>query len=63
VTIAPWPNAVGRRRSPATLPGYLDGRPPRHRALRDPPDPHTVEEIVAVMRQGGDGVHGAACER
>jgi hypothetical protein len=63
VTIPPLLNAVGRRRSPATLPGYLDGRPPRHKGLRYPPDPPTVEEIVAVMRQGGDGVYGAACER
>jgi site-specific recombinase XerD len=52
-------NAAGRRRSPATLPRYLAGRPPRNKGLRYPPDPPTVEEIVAVMRQAGDGVHGA----
>jgi integrase len=52
-------NAAGRRRSPVTLPGYLAGRPPRNKGLRYPPDPPTVEEIVAVMRQAGDGVHGA----
>jgi integrase len=50
---------AGRRRSPATLPGYLAGRPPRNEGLRYPPDPPSVEEIVAVMRQAGDGVHGA----
>ena len=50
---------AGRRRSPLTLPGYLAGRPPRNKGLRYPPDPPTVEEIVAVMRQAGDGVHGA----
>ncbi len=55
----PLLNAAGRRRSPATLPGYLAGRPPRNKGLRYPPDPPTVEEIVAVMRQAGDGVHGA----
>jgi integrase len=52
-------NAAGRRRSPATLPGYLAGRPPRNKGLRYPPDPPPVEEIVAVMRQAGDGAHGA----
>jgi integrase len=55
----PLLNAAGRRRSPVTLPGYLAGRPPRNKGLRYPPDPPTVEEIVAVMRQAGDGVHGA----
>ena len=57
--LPPLLNAAGRRRSPATLPGYLAGRPPRNKGLRYPPDPPTVEEIVAVMRQAGDGVHGA----
>jgi integrase len=52
-------NAAGRRRSPVTLPGYLAGRPPRNKGLRYPPDPPTVEEIVAVMRQAGDRAHGA----
>jgi integrase len=55
----PLLNAAGRRRSLVTLPGYLAGRPPRNKGLRYPPDPPTVEEIVAVMRQAGDGVHGA----
>jgi integrase len=57
--VPPSLNAAGRRRSPASLPGYLAGRPPRNKGLRYPPDPPTVEEIVAVMRQAGDGVHGA----
>jgi site-specific recombinase XerD len=55
----PLVNAAGRRRSPVTLPGYLAGRPPRNKGLCYPPDPPTVEEIVAVMRQAGDGVQGA----
>jgi site-specific recombinase XerD len=59
MTTSPLLNAAGRRRSPVTLPGYLAGRPPRNKGLRYPPDPPTVEEIVAVMRQAGDGVHGA----
>jgi hypothetical protein len=37
------PAAAGRRRSPATLPGYHHGRPPRNTGLRYPADPPTVE--------------------
>jgi len=40
-------DCTGRRRSPATLPGYHQGRPPRNKGLRFSPDPPTVEEIVA----------------
>ncbi len=46
-------DAAGRRRSPATMPEFHRGRPPRNKGLRYPPDPPTVEEIVAVMRAGG----------
>ena len=42
-------DACGRRRSPATLPGYHSGRPPMNKGLRYPADPPSVEEIVAVM--------------
>jgi integrase len=49
---------AGRRRSPATLPDYHLGRPPRNKGLRYPADPPTVEEIVAVMRVAGDDVDG-----
>jgi integrase len=51
-------NSAGRRRSPATLPGYHAGRPPRNKGRRYPADPPTVEEIIAVMRQTGDDRHG-----
>jgi site-specific recombinase XerD len=51
-------DAAGRRRSPATLPGYHAGRPPRNKGVRHPADPPTVEEIVAVMRQTADDRHG-----
>jgi integrase len=51
---APLVDCAGRRRSPATLPGYRRGRPPRNKGLRDPPDPPTVGEIIAVMRSAGD---------
>src|ERR1051325_11738803 len=50
-------DATGRRRSPATMPEFHAGRPPRNKGLRYPADPPTVEEIVAVMRTAGDGPH------
>jgi integrase len=59
MTALPVLDAAGRRRSPATLPGYHAGRPPRNKGRLYPPDPPTVEEIVAVMRQTGDDRHGA----
>jgi site-specific recombinase XerD len=49
---------AGRRRSPATMPGFHAGRPPRNKGLRYPADPPKTEEIVAVLRAAGDGMHG-----
>src|SRR3954451_13277732 len=49
---------AGRRRSPATMPGFGAGRPPANRGLRYPADPPTVEEIIAVMCAASDGPHG-----
>src|ERR1019366_1839577 len=51
-------DVAGRRRSPAAVPGYHAGRPPRNKGLRYPADPPRVEEIIAVMRHAGPGVHG-----
>jgi integrase len=51
-------DAAGRRRSPATLPGYHAGRPPRNKGMRYPADPPTVDEIVAAMRHTSDNRHG-----
>ena len=51
-------DAAGRRRSPATLPEFHAGRPPRNNGMRYPADPPTIEEIVTVMRHAGDSVHG-----
>ena len=51
-------DCAGRRRSPATVPGYHRGRPPRNRGLRYPADPPTVEEIISVMRAAGDSPDG-----
>jgi integrase len=63
---------AGRRRSPATMPGFHAGHAPGNKGLRhpaDPPkieeiiavmraDPPKIEEIIAVMRAAGDGTHG-----
>ena len=51
-------DAAGRRRSPAAMPGYHAGRPPRNKGVRYPADPPTVDEIVAVMGHTGDDRHG-----
>src|SRR4051794_36529971 len=51
-------DAAGRRRSPATLPEFHAGRPPRNKRMRYAADPPTIEEIVSVMRHAGVGVHG-----
>jgi site-specific recombinase XerD len=58
MTVPALLDAAGRRRSPATMPGYHAGRPPRNKGLRYPADPPTVEEIIAVMRQTSDDRHG-----
>ncbi len=49
---------AGRRRSPATLPGFHAGQAPGNKGLRYPADPSKVEEIVGVMRSAGDDAHG-----
>src|SRR5438045_9473641 len=51
-------DAAGPPRSPATMPGYHRGRPPRNKGEEYPADPPTVEEIVAVMRAVGDRPDG-----
>ena len=51
-------DVVGRRRSPATTTEFHLGRAPGNKGMSYPADPPRVEEIVAVMRQAGDGVHG-----
>ena len=51
-------DGAGHRRSPATMPGYHRGRPPRNKGEEYPADPPTIEEIVAVMRTVGDRPEG-----
>jgi site-specific recombinase XerD len=59
MTVSAVLDSAGRRRSPATMPGYHAGRPPRNKGLRYPADPPTVQEIIAVMREAGTDRHGA----
>ena len=59
MTISPVLDAAGRRRSPATFPGYHAGRLPRNKGQQYPADPPAVEEIIAVMRQASDDRHGS----
>ena len=56
-------DAAGRRRSPATLPGYHTGRPPRNKGMRYPADPPTVDEIVAACAMPTMIATAGACER
>jgi integrase len=49
---------AGRRRSPATMPGFHAGRPLHNEGRRYPADPPKVEEIIAAMRAAGDRPHG-----
>jgi site-specific recombinase XerD len=58
MTVSPVLDSAGRRRSPATLPGYHAGRAPRNKGQLYPADPPTVEEIIAVVRQTRDERHG-----
>jgi site-specific recombinase XerD len=51
-------DVAGRRRSPATTTEFHLGRAPGNKGMSFPADPPRVEEIVAVMRQAGGGVHG-----
>jgi integrase len=59
MTVSAAFDVAGRRRSPATMPGYHAGRAPRNKGQLYPADPPTVEEIIAVMRQTADDRHGA----
>ncbi len=58
MTISSMLDSAGRRRSPATLPGFHSGRAPRNKGMLYPADPPTVEEIVCVMRHASNDPHG-----
>ena len=40
------------------MPGYHYGRAPRNKGLRYPADPPTIDEIIGMMRAGGDRADG-----
>lgn len=54
----PLLDRAGRRRSPAATSSFHQGLAPSNKGLRYPPDPPTVEEIVAVMRAAGESPEG-----
>jgi site-specific recombinase XerD len=57
-SVQPLVDAAGRRRSPATMPGFRAGKAPRNKGQRYPADPPTVDEIVAVMREAQQARYG-----
>jgi site-specific recombinase XerD len=57
-SVHPLLDAAGRRRSPATAPGFHAGKAPRNKGQRYPADPPPVDEIIAVMRQARLARHG-----
>ena len=56
-------DSAGRRRPPASLPGYHAGRIPRNKGQRYPADPPRTEEIISVMRCAGETCMATACAR
>jgi hypothetical protein len=54
-------DAAGRRRSPATLPEFHAGRPPRNKGMRYPADPPTIEEIVTGCAKRATACTAAGC--
>ena len=50
MTVSPVVDAAGRRRSPATRPGYHAGRPPRNKGLRHG---FRLRALIVVLRRGG----------
>ena len=44
-------DAAGCRRSPATLPDFHAGRPPRNKGIRYPADPPAIEALPLGLRR------------
>lgn len=57
-SVHPLIDAAERQRSPATMPEFRAGKPPRNKGQRYPADPPTVEEIVVVRRQAQRARYG-----
>jgi hypothetical protein len=60
-------DVAGHRRSPATMPGYHRGRPPRNKGEQYPADPPTVERSSQSCAQsattptGTDSARSSSC--
>jgi hypothetical protein len=54
-------DAAGRRRSPATLPDFHAGRPPRNKGMRYPADPPTIEEMSPSCAAPATASTAAGC--
>jgi hypothetical protein len=54
-------DAAGRPRSPATMPGFHAGRPPRNKGCRYPADPPTITEIVAACAKPARTITAGGC--
>jgi hypothetical protein len=54
-------DTCGRRRSPATLSSFHQGRAPRNKGQHDPADPPTVEGIIAVMHAAAATAKRSGC--
>jgi site-specific recombinase XerD len=57
-SVQPLVDAAGRRRSPATTPGFHVGKAPPNKGQRYPADPPTIDEIVAVMGEARHARYG-----
>ena len=63
MTVLSGLDAAGRRRSPATLPGYHAGRPPCNKGMRYPADPPTSTRSWRSCAKRPMTVTAGACER
>jgi hypothetical protein len=63
MTVSSMLDAAGRRRSPATLPGYHAGRPPRNKGLRYPADPPRWTSSWRSCATAPTTVTAGACAR
>lgn len=63
MTVSFMLDSAGRRRSPATLPGFHSGRPPRNKGMLYPADPPTVDSWRAAQRLLARWIEYADCGR
>lgn len=51
-------DVLGRKRSPAAMPGYAAGRAPANKGRTFPPDPPKLDEILALLNACSQDVYG-----